>query len=78
MRSLLRHFRSAALNALCEQVVERYGMVLDDVENGGMEVCENLRRRGDKRAIGTVAASEVLRGNDGDGVATVGTHQQDF
>lgn len=78
MRSLLRYFRSAALNALCEQVVERYGMVLDDVEDGGVEVCENLRRGGNKRALGAVAASEVLRGNDSDGIAAVGAHQQDF
>nr|DAN52496.1 MAG TPA: hypothetical protein [Caudoviricetes sp.] len=78
MRSLLRHFRSAALNALCEQVVKRYGMVLDNVEDGGVEVCENLRRCRYKRALGAVAASEVLRGNDGDGVAAVGAHQQDF
>lgn len=53
-------------------------MVLDDVEDGCVEVCENLRRRGYKRALGAVATGEVLRGDDGDGVATVGAHQQDF
>lgn len=64
--------------ALVEQVVEGYGMVLDDVEDGGVEICENLRRGGYKRAFGAVATGEVLRGNDSDGVATVGAHQQDF
>ena len=64
--------------ALVKEVVEGYGMVLDDVEDGGVEIGENLRRGRYKRALGAVATGEVLRGNDGDGVATVGAHQQDF
>lgn len=43
-----------------------------------MEICENLRRGGDKGRLVAVAASEVLRGYDTDSVASLGFHQQNL
>ena len=41
-----------------------------------MEICENLRRSGDKGRLVAVAASQVLRSNDADRIAFFGAYQQ--
>ena len=53
-------------------------MICDKVVDLGMEICENLRRGGDKGGFVAVAASEVLRSNDADRIAFFGTYQQNL
>lgn len=53
-------------------------MVCDKVVDLGVEISENLRRSGDESRLVAVAASEVLRGNNRDGISGFGFHQKDF
>lgn len=43
-----------------------------------MEICKNLRRGGDESGLVAVAASEVLRSDDADRIASLGFHQQNL
>ena len=53
-------------------------MICDKVVDLGVEISENLRRSGDESRLVAVAASEVLRGNNRDGISGFGFHQKDF
>ena len=56
--------------------MKRYGVICDKVVDLGVQPGKNSRVGGDKSGLVAVAASEVLRGDDADGIASIGLDKE--